>query len=84
MLSAGVVVQAKKKKKKRDKKKREKNLINIGHLSPIISFLRVFFFMLKRLTKIILDFTTISLMCKVFANGPGDRCSILGRVLPKT
>ena len=27
---------------------------------------------------------TIGLMCRVFANGPGDRDSILGRVIPKT
>ena len=26
----------------------------------------------------------IGLMSKVFANGPGDRCSILGLVIPKT
>ena len=26
----------------------------------------------------------IGLMSSVFANGPGDRCSIPGRVIPKT
>ena len=29
-------------------------------------------------------YQTIGLMSRVFANGPGDRGSILGRVIPKT